>query len=171
MAIVNALISQDSLTQHPAFGGDSYNREFPFSPERQMIEVPQRLYGRKGGREENNSIIFKVNGQLGILARNAIERVYAGLEGRDDLVVFGGPKVIMLRLEVCPIADCEVFLITNSSAVAWVPFFVSESLIPFILTIEHPLSSFPVIRSDSITGRSPHRGSSWKSSRRRWPNA
>jgi hypothetical protein len=120
-----------------------------------MIEVPQRLYGRKGGREENNSIIFKVNGQLGIPAQDAIERVYAGLEGRDDLVVFGGPKVIMLRLEVCPIADCEGFLITNSSAVAWVPFFVSESQIPFILTIERPLSSFPVIRSDSITGRSP----------------
>jgi len=74
-----------------------------------MTLVPQRQYARTGDRDQHNSIYFKVNGHSGIPARDAIGKIYAGLEGRDDRVFVGKPSVIMLRLEVRPVSDCEVF--------------------------------------------------------------
>ena len=73
-----------------------------------MDEVPQRPYGRARDREKCKSIIFNVNGCLGIPALDAIGKMYAGLEGRDEQVFVGQSKVIMLRLEVRSIVDCEV---------------------------------------------------------------
>ncbi|KAF9644047.1 hypothetical protein BDM02DRAFT_1236542 [Thelephora ganbajun] len=69
------------------------------SPEMRMTMVPQRSYARAGDREKHESIIFKVNGRSGIPARDAIKKIYAGLEGRDDQVFVGKSSVIMLRLE------------------------------------------------------------------------
>jgi len=90
-----------------------------------MYLVPQRPYSKAGDRWKHKSIIFNVNGCLGIPARDAIGRIYAGLEGRDDQVLVDKRSVMMLRLEVCSVADCEVFLMTDNSVVAWIPFLVS----------------------------------------------
>ena len=73
-----------------------------------MTVIPQRPYARTVDREKHKPIIFKVNGCLGIPARDAIRKAYAGLEGRDDQVFVGRPSVIMLRLEVRSIAGCDV---------------------------------------------------------------
>lgn len=99
--------SQNSSTQHSRFGGGLPNSDPSFSPKIQMSVIPQRPYARMGDREKYKPIIFKVNGQLGISARDAIRKSYAGLEGRDDQVFVGRPSVIMLRLEVRSIADCD----------------------------------------------------------------
>lgn len=64
-----------------------------------MTVVPQRSYARKGDRERQESIIFKVNGRIGIRARDAIGRIYGGLEGRDDQVFVDKCSVLMLRIE------------------------------------------------------------------------
>ena len=74
-----------------------------------MTMVPQRLYARTGDREKHKSIDFKVNARRGILARDAIEKIYVGLEGRDDQVFVDKPSVMMLRLEVRSIANCDIF--------------------------------------------------------------
>lgn len=67
-----------------------------------MTVIPQRSYPRKGDHKGQESIIFKVNGRSGISIENAIGRLYAGLEGRDDQVFVGKCSVLMLRLEVRP---------------------------------------------------------------------
>ncbi|KAF9643161.1 hypothetical protein BDM02DRAFT_3104782 [Thelephora ganbajun] len=64
-----------------------------------MTVVPQRLYARTGDRKKHESIAFKVNGRLGIPIRDAIKKIYAGLEGRDDPVLVEQSSVIQLRLE------------------------------------------------------------------------
>lgn len=102
-------ISQNSMAQHSPYGGGSHDIDFLPPTEREMTLVPQRQYARTGDRDQHNSILFKVNGRLGIPARDAIGKIYAGLEGRDDRVFVDGPSVIMLRLEVRPVSDFEVF--------------------------------------------------------------
>ena len=67
-----------------------------------MTVIPQRSYLRKGDHEGQESIMFKVNGCLGIPIENAIGRLYAGLEGRDDQVFVGKCSILVLRLEVRP---------------------------------------------------------------------
>ena len=101
--------SQDSSTQHSTFGSGLPNSDASFSPGMRMAVVPQRPYAKKGGREKQRSIIFKVNGRLGIPARDALGRNYVGLEGRDNQVFVDEAGVITLRLEVGSVADCEVF--------------------------------------------------------------
>ena len=73
--------------------------------------VPQRPYARPGDREQRNSIIFKVNGHLGIPVLDAIGKIYAGLEGRDDRVFVNEPGVMTLRIEVRSIADYGFLLL------------------------------------------------------------
>ena len=74
-----------------------------------VVVVPQRMYARAGKHDQHNSIYFRVNGRLGIPARDAIGKVYAGLEGRNDRVFVHEPSCMMLRLEVCPISDRGFF--------------------------------------------------------------
>ena len=62
-----------------------------------------------GTRRRCPPVIFKVNGRSGILVRDAIERIYAGLEGRDDEALPNQASVITLRLEVRSITGCEFF--------------------------------------------------------------
>lgn len=88
-----------------------------------------------GDRDQHNTIYFKVNGCLGIPVRDAIGKIYAGLEGRDDRVFVDKASVMMLRLEVRPSPDCEVFLMTDDSTVAWVPRLVSKSKITHSLAV------------------------------------
>ena len=97
---------QNSLIQHSTFEGGPHNSDLSSSSGRQMTVVPQRSYAKPGDREQG-PIIFKVYDEFGIPARDAIERIYAGLEGRDDRVPVD-KTVMMLRLEVRSIADCEV---------------------------------------------------------------
>lgn len=85
-----------------------------------MTIIPQRPYARKGDRKQQESIIFKVNGRLGILAKGAIGKTYAGLEGRDDQVFVDKCGVLMLRLEVRSVTGYDILLITDDSAVAWI---------------------------------------------------
>jgi len=101
-------LSQNSPTQHSTFGSGLPNNDPSFSPNMRMTVIPQRPYARTVDREKHKPIIFKVNGCLGIPARDAIRKAYAGLEGRDDQVFVGRPSVIMLRLEVRSIAGCDV---------------------------------------------------------------
>ena len=101
--------SQDSLAQYSTFMSVPHDSDSTFSPKVQMTVVPQRSYARTGDREKHKSISFMVNGRLGIPARDAIEKIYAGLDGRDDQVFVDKPSVMMLRLEVRSIADCEIF--------------------------------------------------------------
>ena len=114
--------SQNSLPQHSMPRGDPRSRDFASSPGMRVTAalVPQRPYGRSAEGEIRDSIIFKVHDNLGINARDAIGRIYGGLERRDDRVLVGKPNVMMLRLEVRSVADCDVFLMTENSAVAWV---------------------------------------------------
>ena len=133
-------ISQNSITQHSTHGGGSHDIDLHPSLGRRMSLVPQRKYARTGDRDQYNSIYFKVNGRSGISVRDAIGKIYAGLEGRDNRVFVDKPSVIMLRLEVRPISDCEVFLMTDDSAVAWVHSLVSESQITLSLAISTPIN-------------------------------
>jgi len=100
--------SQDSFTQHSTSGSGLPISDTSFSPNIWMAMVPQRPYARTGGREKHRSIIFKVNGRSGIPARDAIGKIYVGLEGRDDQVFVDEAAVITLRLEVSSVVDCEV---------------------------------------------------------------
>ena len=88
--------------------------------ERTVELVPQRPYSRSRDDQEHISIVL--NGNSGINARDAIKRIYGGLERRDDRVLVGEPKVkyMKLRLEVRSVADCDAFLMTENFAVAWV---------------------------------------------------
>ena len=129
-------ISQDSMAQHSTHGGGSHDIDFHPSLERQMTLVPQRQYARTGDRDLHDSIYFSVNGRSGIPARDAIGKIYAGLEGRDDRVFVDKASVITLRLEVRPIYDCEVFLMTDDFAVAWVHSLGSKSQITLSLAVD-----------------------------------
>ena len=99
-------ISQNSLIQHST-SESGHDSDFSSSPGRQMpmFMVPQRQYAKMGDHEQE-SIVFKVNDRLGIPARDAIGKIYAGLEGRDNRVSVD-KSVMMLRVEVRPIAVCE----------------------------------------------------------------
>ena len=117
------------MTQHSTFTSNQLGRDPPFPPRawttiippRTWVTViPQRPYARRGDREQQESIIFKVNGRSGILAKRAIGKTYAGLEGRDDQVFVGKCGVLMLRLEVRSVADYDVLLMTDDYAVAWI---------------------------------------------------
>lgn len=83
-----------------------------------MTIVPQRPYGRKKRNDKQESIIFKVNGRLGITAQEAINQNYVGLEGRDNQVFVDKSSVFMLRLEVRSVVVYGVFLMTDNRAVA-----------------------------------------------------
>jgi len=102
-------ISQNSMAQHSMYGGGSHDIYFPPSLERHMTLVPQRQYARTGDRDQHNSIYFKANGRSGIPARDAIGKIYAGLDGRDDRVFVDKASVMMLRLEVCPFLIVRFF--------------------------------------------------------------
>ena len=91
------------------YGGGSHDIYFPPSLERHMTLVPQRQYARTGDRDQHNSIYFKANGRSGIPARDAIGKIYAGLDGRDDRVFVDKASVMMLRLEVCPFLIVRFF--------------------------------------------------------------
>lgn len=71
-----------------------------------MTIVPQRPYRDNKNQE---SIVFRVNGRLGITAQDAIRKIYNGLDGRDDQVFVNKSSVFMLRLEVRSVDACEVF--------------------------------------------------------------
>ena len=75
-----------------------------------MTVIPQRLYAKKGNYNIQEPIMFKMGGRSGILARDAIDKHYAGLERRDELVFVDKSSVLTLRLEVRSVSDCEVFL-------------------------------------------------------------
>ena len=45
-------------------------------------------------------ILFSVRGQCGYPLRDALRKVYTGLEGRDDKVFIGFDRYISIRLEV-----------------------------------------------------------------------
>ncbi|KAF9784911.1 hypothetical protein BJ322DRAFT_1020554 [Thelephora terrestris] len=95
------LIANDrynSITQHPTLENGQGGRGSS-SPLRWITIVPQRPYARKGDHKGQESVIFKVNGRLGISLQNAIRRVYVGLEGRDNQVFVDKCSVLMLRLE------------------------------------------------------------------------
>jgi hypothetical protein len=123
------------MTQHLAFESGLYNSGFSFSPNLRMNIVPQRPYTRTGGREWQEPIIFKVAGRLGIPVRDAIERTYAGLEGRDDQVFHNKAGVIMLRLKVRRVVGCEVSA-THDFLVARVLSLVSKGEMGFTLAID-----------------------------------
>ena len=103
------------MTQHSPPGSGCNP---PLSPRIYITDVPQRPYARRGEHEQQESIIFKVSGRLGISVRDAIAKVYVGLEGRDDQVFVNKCNVLMLRLEVCSFANCAIFLMTDDSTVA-----------------------------------------------------
>lgn len=98
------------MAPHLVFGSGLSNSDGSFFPNLRVPEtIPQRQYARTGRREKHESIIFKVDGRLGIPALDAIERTYAGLEGRDGQVFLDKASVIMLRIEVRCVAGREVF--------------------------------------------------------------
>ena len=101
-----------------------------------MTIVPQRQYARKRGDKKQEVIIFKINGRSGITARDAMRKVYAGLEGRDERVFEGKCSVLTLRLEVRSVFFCEVFLMTGGHAVAWIPPLVSQGEIIWAIAID-----------------------------------
>lgn len=45
-------------------------------------------------------ILFKVDGKCGFPLRNALDKRYTGLDGRDDKVFLGSKSSISIRLEV-----------------------------------------------------------------------
>lgn len=67
-------------------------------------EIPQRPYdyGRKQlDYTPSEPILFQVNGSPGVNMGDALRESFAGLEGRDDLVLQDVKKVIYCRFLVC----------------------------------------------------------------------
>ena len=67
--------------------------------------IPQREYGRKmsnqlGPQEPQEVIRFSVNGRCGYPLGDALKKLHAGLDGRDDKMFVGFASSISLRLEV-----------------------------------------------------------------------
>ena len=96
-------ILQNSMTQHSVPGSGLHNSSLSSYSGGQVIMVPQRPYAKR----VYESLVFKVNGCPGIPARHAIDKIYTGLDGRDDPVFVDKADVMTLRLEVRSIADCE----------------------------------------------------------------
>lgn len=115
------------MAQHLTPGSNQSNGDSAFPPQMWMTVVPQRPYGRKSDNKKRESILFQVRGRSGITARDAIRKIYAGLEGRDDPVFVDKTSVLMLRLEVRSVVVFDVFssLMTDNSTVAWVSLLVS----------------------------------------------
>ena len=66
-------------------------------------EIPQRLYehGRKQwDHRPSDPILFQMKGSPGVNMGNALRKKFAGLEGRDDLVLQDAKKAISCRFLV-----------------------------------------------------------------------
>lgn len=95
------MFSQDSIAQHLASGSSQLDGDSSFPPRARMTVVPQRPYQKKRGRNnQEEPIVFNVNGLQGITARDAMRRIYTGLEGRDNQVFVDKCSVFTLRIEV-----------------------------------------------------------------------
>jgi len=67
--------------------------------------VPQRRYETPrhdpaSEHERGALITFSVNGKCGFSVRNALDKRYAGLDGRDDHMFVGFKSAVAVRFEV-----------------------------------------------------------------------
>lgn len=97
------------MAQHLTSRTGQWDGDSSFPHRTWMTIIPQRPYGRKKDNKTQESITFKVDGRLGIPARDAIKKIYVGLEGRDNQAFAGKSSVLMLRLEVRSVVVHEVF--------------------------------------------------------------
>jgi hypothetical protein len=93
-------VSQDSMAQHLTSGISQLDGDSSFPPRTRMTIVPQGSYAKKRRDKKQEVLTFKVNGHPGITARDAMRKIYVGLEGRDERVFEDKPSVLTLRLQV-----------------------------------------------------------------------
>lgn len=79
--------------------------------------IPQRRYANSkndpiSDSERGTLITFSVNGKCGFPVRRALEKRYAGLDGRDDHMFVGFRSAIAVRFEVretaCKVSDSVI---------------------------------------------------------------